>query len=83
MSLLLQVPCYVVDLEGLRIEVVGANQYLHTPVLSFSPNHFVYNTCVALDDFHHLGRYVLLDIVGHGDAVVAIGIHADSCVDGL
>ena len=46
----------------------------------FSPDHFIHYPCVALDDFHHLGAHVLIHIVGHGDAMVAIGVHHHCCI---
>lgn len=52
-------------------------------LLSLSPHHLVDDTGVALDDFHDFGRDVFLDVVGHGDAVVAVGIHCDGGVDSL
>ena len=38
---------------------------------------------VALDDLHDLRAHVLFDVVGHGDAVVAVLVHRDGGVDGL
>lgn len=47
------------------------------------PDHFVDDAGVALDDLHHLGRDVLLDVVGNGDAVVAGCMHGDGGIDSL
>ena len=52
-------------------------------ILPFSPHHFVNDAGVALDDFHDLGRDVFFDVVRHGDAVVAVGVHRDGGVDSL
>ena len=52
-------------------------------ILELSPDHLVDDAGVALDDFHDLGRDVFFDVVGHGDAVVAVLIHRDGGVDGL
>ena len=52
-------------------------------ILGLSPHHLVDDAGVALDDFHDLGRDVFFDVVRHGDAVVAVGVHRDGGVDGL
>ena len=52
-------------------------------ILELSPHHLVDDAGVALDDLHDLGRDVFFDVVGHGDAVVAVGVHRDGGVDGL
>ena len=52
-------------------------------ILGLSPHHLVDDAGVALDDLHDLGRDVFFDVVGHRDAVVAVGVHRDGCVDGL
>ena len=52
-------------------------------ILELSPHHLVDDAGVALDNLHDLGRDVFFDVVGHGDAVVAVGVHRDGCVDGL
>ena len=52
-------------------------------ILELSPHHLVDDSGVALDDFHDLDRDVFFDVVRHGDAVVAVGVHRDGCVDGL
>ena len=48
----------------------------------FPPNHFIDYTYIALDDLDYLVAY-LVGIVWHRNAVVAIGCHADSKVNGL
>ena len=52
-------------------------------ILELSPHHLVDDAGVALDDLHDLGRDVFFDVVRHGDAVVAVGVHRDGGVDGL
>ena len=45
-------------------------------MLFFSPDHFVYNPDIALNDLNDLAGYVV-GIVGYGDAMVAVGGHPD------
>ena len=52
-------------------------------LLALSPHHLVDDAGVALDNLHDLGRDVFFDVVGHGDAVVAIGVHCDCGIDSL
>ena len=51
--------------------------------LPFSPHHLVDDTGVALDDLHDLRADVFFDVVGHGDAVVAVSVHRDCGIDRL
>ncbi len=51
--------------------------------LELSPHHLVDDAGVALDDFHDLRRDVFFDVVRHGDAIVAVGVHRDCGVNGL
>ena len=51
--------------------------------LPFSPDHLVDDDGVALDDFHDLRADVFFDVVGHGDAVVAVSVHRDCSIDRL
>ena len=44
-------------------------------ILELSPDHLVDDAGVALDDLHDLGRDIFFDVAGHGDAVVAVGVH--------
>ena len=46
----------------------------------FSPNHFVDDADVALDDFDDFGADVFIDVVGDGDAVVTVAAEADGGV---
>lgn len=55
---------------------------IHSP-LDLSPHHLVDDAGVALYDLHDLGRDVFFDVVRHGDAVVAVGVHRDGGVDSL
>ena len=52
-------------------------------LVGFTPHHFVDHARVGLDDLDHLGGHVLLDIGGHGDAVVAVLCHGDGGGDGV
>ena len=52
-------------------------------LLKFSPNHFVYDTNITLDDFDNLGADILIGIVGYGSAVVAIADEFDCRIDRL
>ena len=56
---------------------------MSTPRLPFPPDHLVDDAGVALDDFHDLRADVFFDVVGHGDAVVAVGVHRDCGIDRL
>ena len=51
--------------------------------LILSPNHLVDDAGVALNDLHDLRTDVFFDVVGHGDAVVAVGVHRDGGIDSL
>ena len=51
--------------------------------LVLPPHHLIHNPGVALDDFDHLGGDVFLDVVRHGDAVVAVSVHLHGGVHGL
>ena len=51
--------------------------------LVLPPDHFVDDAGVALDDFDDLRRYVFFDVVGHGDSVIAVGVHRDGGINGL
>ena len=44
-------------------------------ILPLPPHHLVDDAGVALDDFHDFGGDVFFDVVRHGDAVVAVGVH--------
>ncbi len=64
---------------------MGCEAFPHkcNAILELSPDHLVDDAGVALDDFHDLGRDVFFDVVGHGDAVIAVSVHCDGGVDGL
>ena len=47
-------------------------RYLARYVLLLSPYHLIHNTHIALDNLHHLGAYVLIHIIGHGNAMLTI-----------
>ena len=49
----------------------------------FSPHHFVYYTGVGLNDLYNLCRYVLLDIIGHGNSVIPVFSHLNCSVNRL
>ena len=51
--------------------------------LKLPPNHFVDHTHVTLDDAHNLGAHILIHIVRHRDAVVAILDETHSHIDAL
>ena len=44
-------------------------------VLFLPPHHLIDHAGVALDDLHDLGGNILLHIIRHGDAVVAVLVH--------
>ena len=41
-------------------------------IILFSPHHFVDDAYVALNDFHYLGAYILIHIIGDGDAMLIV-----------
>ena len=49
----------------------------------FSPNHFVYDTYITLDDLDNLGADILIGVVGYGSAVVAIADEFDCRINRL
>ena len=49
----------------------------------FSPDHFVDYAGVALDELDDLGGDAFVDVVGHGEAEVAVAVHLYSHVHGL
>lgn len=51
--------------------------------LEFSPDHFVNNACVGLDDLDNLCRYVLFDVIWHRNSIVAKLVHSNSRVNRL
>lgn len=51
--------------------------------LSFSPDHLINHTCVALDNLHNLSRYVLIYIIRHRQSAIAIKVHLHCCVYSL
>ena len=53
---------------------------LFETILELSPDHLVDDAGVALDDLHDLGRDVFFDVVRHGDAVIAVGVHLQAVV---
>ena len=52
-------------------------------MLELPPDHLVHHTDVALDDADDLCRDVLIDVVGHGDAGVAVADEGDGNVYAL
>lgn len=51
--------------------------------LEFSPDHFVDDTGIGLDQLYDLCGDALVGVVGHGESVVAVAYHGYGCVDGL
>ena len=49
----------------------------------FSPDHFIDYARVGLNDLHHLGGDVFLDIIGHGNAEIPAVIHSHRRVNSL
>lgn len=45
--------------------------------LVFPPHHFIYDTDIALDDFHDFGGDVFVHVVGDRDAVIAVAAEFD------
>ena len=51
--------------------------------LRLSPDHFVHHAGVGLDDLDHLGGYVFLHIVRHGNPQIAVPVHLNGGVHRL
>lgn len=47
-------------------------RYLARYVLLLPPYHLVDDAYIALNDFHYLGAYILIHIIGDGDAMLTI-----------
>ena len=68
----------------LYIYIIHKTLYtVHYTLTPFSPDHLIHYARVALYDFDHLGGDILVHIVGHGDTMIASGIHGDGGVYGL
>ena len=52
-------------------------------LLFLPPHHLIHYPHIALDYLHDLGADVFVGVVGHGDAVVAVGVHLHGCVNCL
>lgn len=51
--------------------------------LKLPPNHLVHNTHIALNNLHYLGRYILVHIVRHRNAMVSVTAEFNSSIYGL
>lgn len=51
--------------------------------LKFSPDHFVDNGDVGLDDFYHYVADVFADVDVDGGAVIVVVVHRDGSIYGL
>ena len=51
--------------------------------LKLPPHHLIHNPRIRLNNLHDLRRNILIDIIRHGDAMVAGGIHCHGRVDSL
>ena len=47
-------------------------RYLARYVLLLPPYHLVDDAYIALNDFHYLGAYILIHIIGDGDAMLTV-----------
>ena len=47
-------------------------------ILPFSPHYLIHYTCIAMNDLHDLRRHVLIHIIRHRQAFVAVKIHLHS-----
>ena len=74
---------HIIHPERFGVIMIGKNQYSLTHDLEFTPHHFVNHTRVTLNDFHHLGRHVLIGINRHRNAMVSITVHLHCGVNGL
>ena len=48
-----------------------------------APDHLIYDADVALDDLHHLGADVLLNVIRNGNAVLSVSIQFNGGIHGL
>ena len=72
--------------SSLRPRDLGSNCLvvsLSCCLLNLSPNHFVYDTNITLDDLDNLGADILIGVVGYGSAVVAIADEFDCRINRL
>lgn len=49
----------------------------------FAPDHFVDDACVGLDEFDDFVGNVFVNVVGDGEAAVAVAVHFNGYVDRL
>ena len=58
-------------------------RYLARYVLLLPPYHLVDDAYIALNDFHYLGAYILIHIIGDGDAMLTVFAEFYSSIYGL
>lgn len=73
---------------GCRNSIRTENQAMYQDFLRhvsplFSPNHLVHHPRIALNQLHNLGRYILIRIIGHRQAIVLIPIHLHGSIYSL
>lgn len=49
----------------------------------FSPDNFVYYSCITLNQLHHLCRYISIHIIRNRDTIITIPIHFHSSIYSL
>lgn len=57
--------------------------HIHQSHLFFSPHHLIDHAGITLDDLDHLVRNVLIHIIRHWNAVIAVSIHFHSSIHRL
>ena len=64
-------------IRAFKVEIDTINK------LIFSPHHFVDNSGIALDDYHHFGGYILFYIIRHRNTIIAVFVHFNSSLNSL
>ncbi len=77
--------CFLLHLIGWLFLIVDQRnaRISNNPKLKLPPHHLIHNPRIRLNNLHDLRRNILIDIIRHGDAMVAGGIHRDRRVNRL
>ena len=51
--------------------------------LEFSPDHFVYNTGIALDDLDYFGADIFFDVIRNRNSIIPVLVHFNCCIHSL
>ena len=77
--------CFLLHLiEGLFLIVIQNNAVeSNNPKLKLPPHHLIHNPRIRLYNLNDLRRNILIDIIRHGNTVIARGIHGYGCINRL